>query len=175
MVDRRRIRRLWVKRLQPLQQPDAMKVAPIDRNISAAIANRLLETPGSGFFCAQSLFVDPAHVGVTKTPVERDRCLDVAHVNPDIGHPQNMRLLPARRRPGYRALFKLQVDTVRVTHENKAITRRPVGFTQKCHALTAQQRDICHEVCRHERGVSHTKMIRLAVWRLRIKRDTPLQ
>ena len=152
-----------------------MTITAIKRHIGAAIGHWLVKTPGRGLVCGERLLIDPAHVGVTKAPVEGDRRLDIAHVDADVGHAHDLCLLGVLGGPQNGALLQLEIDPVGVAHEHKTITRSTIRLADKRDALAFKQRVIRHQIAGHQSGVGHTQMIGFAIGRLRVERHVPLQ
>ncbi len=117
-----------------------MSVAAIERYISAAISDGLVEAPCRRLLCGKGLLVNPAHLRVTKSAIKVDRRLDVTHMDADIRHAHDLGLLGNLGAPQGRALLKLEVDPVGVAHENKTVARSTIGLANKCHALAFEQR-----------------------------------
>ena len=112
-----------------------MSVSPIERYISAAISDRLVEAPCRRLFCRKGLLVNPAHIGVTKTTVKGDRRLDITHIDADVGHAHDLGLLEILGGPQNGALLQLEVDPVGVAHEHKTVARSTIRLAHEGDAL----------------------------------------
>ena len=112
-----------------------MAVAAIERYISAAINEGLVEAPCRGLLCGKGLFINPAHVGATKATVKGDRRFDITYLDADKRHVHDLGLLGNLGGPQDGTLLKLELDPVGVAHEHKTVARGTMGFADKCHVL----------------------------------------